>query len=199
MITTAWAFAVLLGIFASNACGSPGAHINPAVTLAMALMGNTPWDQVPVFVSAQFIGGFIGAILVYLHYMPHFKATEDGGTKLGVFSTGPAIRDWTNWLGEIFGTFMLVFSIVGIGKLGNLSDGFGPYLVAMVIWSLGLSLGGTTGYALNPARDLAPRIAHFLLPIPAKGDSDWSYAPIPAIGPLIGGGLAALFVLASGI
>ncbi|MDR1827466.1 MAG: aquaporin family protein, partial [Methylobacteriaceae bacterium] len=116
VITTAWAFAVLLGIFASNACGSPGAHINPAVTLAMALMNNTPWEQVPVFVSAQFIGGFIGAILVYLHYMPHFKATEDGATKLGVFSTGPAIRDWTNWLGEIFGTFMLVFSIVGIGK-----------------------------------------------------------------------------------
>lgn len=202
VITTGWAFAVLVGIFVSKACGSPGAHLNPSVTIAMAVMGSVAWDQTPVYIGAQMIGGFIGAILMYLHYLPHWKATEGKAEKLAVFCTGPAMRDpASNWLGEIIATFMLIFGIAaifspGVGLPADLSAGFGPLFVACLIWGIGLTLGGTTGYSMNAARDLSPRIVHFLLPIPNKGGSDWGYAPIGAVGPIIGAVLAALAYMA---
>lgn len=214
VITTGWAFAVLIGIFVSKACGSPAAHLNPSVTVGMAIMGGITWAQAPVFIAAQMIGGFLGAVIMYLHYLPHFKETEDPGAKLAVFSTAPAIRDpATNWLGEIIATFMLVFGIACIFSKGmgiaapvdapaelagvaagfnQIGSGFGPLFVAFLIWGIGLTLGGTTGYSMNAARDLSPRIVHAILPIPGKGDSDWGYAPIGAFGPIIGAVIAAI-------
>ena len=197
VITTGWAFAVLVGIFVSKACGSPGAHLNPSVTIGMAIM-NGGWETVPVYIAAQMIGGFLGACIMFFHYHPHFAQTEDQGAKLAVFCTGPAIRDpATNWLGEIIATFILIFGIAcifssGMALSGELSSGFGPLFVAFLIWGIGLTLGGTTGYSMNAARDLSPRIAHFLLPVPGKGDSDWGYASIAAVGPIIGAVIAAL-------
>ena len=190
VITTGWAFAVavpalIFGVYS-------GAHFNPALTLAFAVIGKISWIQVPVYLSGQFIGAFIGAVLVYIHYMDQFKATESKEDKLGVFCTGPAVRNYgINFVGEVIGTFVLVFGILGIGDQ-NLTNGIGTLFVGFLIWAIGLSLGGTTGYAINPARDLGPRIAHAVLPIPGKGDSDWGYSWIPILGPIVGAILGAL-------
>jgi len=179
VITLAWGLAVFSGV------------VNPAVTLGLAVAGKTPWDQVPAYWIAQFIGAFIGATLVFLHYYPHWAETEDPGLKLAVFCTGPAIRSplW-NLVSEIIGTFVLMFVILCFGA--NTAS-LGPLAVALLIVVIGLSLGGTTGYAINPARDLGPRIMHAILPIPGKGGSDWEYAWIPVVGPLLGGAIAGVF------
>lgn len=190
VITTGWAFAVaipalIFGVYS-------GAHFNPALTLAFAVIGKIAWSQVPIYIIAQFIGGFIGAVMVFMFNYEHFKATDNKDDKLGVFCTGPAIRNLKlNFLCEFIGTFVLVFGILGIGDQ-NLTNGMGTLFVGFLIWSIGLSLGGTTGYAINPARDLAPRLAHAILPIPGKRDSDWSYSWIPVIAPIVGGVLGAI-------
>jgi glycerol uptake facilitator protein len=205
VITAGWCFAVMSGIFVAQATGSPDAHINPAVTVAALLRGLDPVTGV-LYILGQFVGAFIGAILVWLAYLPHWEVTRDPGLKLGCFSTGPAIRNTgSNLITEIIGTFVLVFvvfSIFGNYQLGpdqNPATNLGPYLVASLVWGIGLSLGGPTGYAINPARDLAPRIAHQLLPIAGKGDSDWSYSWIPVVGPIIGGIIAALLANVVGV
>jgi glycerol uptake facilitator protein len=171
-----------------------GAHLNPAVTLGLASIGVTPWGDVPVYIAGEFVGAMVGAVLVFAAYMPHWAETEDPGLKLAVFSTGPAIRNYAlNLVTEIIGTAMLLFGVLAIG--GNKapgSSGLTPLLVGLLVFAIGLSLGGPTGYAINPARDLGPRIIHFLLPIPGKGTSDWSYAWVPVVGPIIGGILGAL-------
>lgn len=211
VITTGWAFAVMCGVFVAVATGSSGAEINPAVTVAVMIKGTLPVTEGIMHIIAQFIGAFLGAVLVYLHYLPHWSETPDPGLKLAVFSTGPAIRNTaTNLISEIIGTFVLLFVIFSIfgrlspGQIGTAVSalqgfpafgGLGPYLVAALVWGIGLSLGGPTGYAINPARDLGPRIAHAVLPIPGKGDSDWGYAWIPVVGPLIGGALAAVLAI----
>lgn len=196
VITTGWAFAVLCAVFTAIACGSPGAHLNPAVTLGVAVKTGD-FSHVMAFVSAQLLGAFLGAALVYLHYLPHWKETDDPRAKLGSFSTSPAIRNLPlNFISEVIGTFVLVF-VVGaifskkVSSVGPVA-GLGPFLVGSLVWGIGLSLGGTTGYAINPARDLGPRIAHAILPIPGKGSSDWGYALIPILGPLAGGAIAGL-------
>ncbi|MDX1412764.1 MAG: MIP/aquaporin family protein [Candidatus Promineifilaceae bacterium] len=200
VITTGWAFAVMTGVFVAQSTGSPGAHINPAVTVGLAVGGFFPWAQVPAFIVAQIIGAFLGAIIVFLAYYPHWRETEDSGLKLAVFSTGPAIRNvvWNN-ITEIIGTFVLVFGVWAI-FLGAYADNFagalGPFIVGALVWGIGLSLGGPTGYAINPARDLGPRIAHAILPIAGKGGSDWGYSWIPVVAPIIGGILAGLFMMA---
>jgi glycerol uptake facilitator protein len=194
VITTAWAFAVFAGVIVAGPV--TGAHINPAVTLAVFMNGG--FDQIGgigmalVYVAGQMLGAFLGAVLVFLHYKPHWEVTEDADLKLAVFSTGPAIRSplW-NLVSEIIGTFVLVFVIFSFSTTGSLAPaGLGALPVAFLVLVIGLALGGTTGYAINPARDLGPRIAHFLLPIPGKRDSDWGYSWIPVVGPLIGGALA---------
>ncbi len=191
VITMGWGLAVAVAAYAVGSIS--GAHLNPAVTLGLAVIGKFPWAQVPMYILAQFIGAFLGATLVWLHYLPHWGETEDKGLKLAVFSTGPAIRSTcANLISEIIGTFVLVLGILAIGA-NKMAEGFGPFLVGLLIVAIGLSLGGTTGYAINPARDLGPRIAHFVLPIKGKGDSDWGYAWIPVVGPVIGGVLGALF------
>lgn len=189
VITWAWAMAVFVGAY--SVASISGAHLNPAVTIGLAVAGSFDWGQVPVYIIAQFIGAFIGAVLVFLHYYPHWAETKDPGTKLAVFSTGPAIRNTTwNLVSEILGTFALMFGILMIPAAGwNLP---GPFTVALLVLLIGLALGGTTGYAINPARDLGPRIAHFVLPIPGKGDSDWGYSWIPVVGPVIGASIAAV-------
>ena len=169
-----------------------GAHLNPAVTLAFALSGSIGWDLAVVYWAAEMLGAFIGAVLVFLHYFPHWTETEDADLKLAVFSTGPAIRNtaWNLW-SEFLGTFVLVFVIfIIVGPMATGLAALGPLPVALLVVVIGLSLGGTTGYAINPARDLGPRIAHFLLPIPGKRDSDWSYSWIPVVGPLLGAAVA---------
>jgi glycerol uptake facilitator protein len=187
VITTGWAFAVMVGVFVAGAFGSPDGHINPAVTLwAVLSSGDT---SKLIYIPAQFLGAFVGAILVYIQYLPHWKETEDKGFKLGIFCTGPAIRHaGANLVSEIIGTVVL---LVGVGSIFSktnpaLAGGLGPFLVGGLVWGIGLSLGGTTGYAINPARDLAPRLAHALLPIAGKGGSDWGYSWIPVVGPFIG-------------
>lgn len=213
VITAGWAFAVMAGVFVSTATGSPGAELNPAVTIAVLVRGQMDVTTAFLHILAQFLGAIIGATLVWLHYLPHWGETPDPGLKLAAFSTGPAIRNTlTNLISEIIGTFVLLFVIFSIfgklspGQVGTAVSGLqgfpafgglGPLLVGSLVWGIGLSLGGPTGYAINPARDLGPRIAHALLPIEGKGDSDWSYAWIPVVGPIIGGILAA--VLAMGI
>lgn len=191
VITLAWGLAVAIAIYAVG--GVSGAHLNPAVTIGLALIGKFPWENVPTYILAQMIGAFLGAVLVWLHYLPHWKETEDTDLKLAVFSTGPAIRSkGANLLSEIIGTFVLVLGILAIGA-NKFTDGLNPLIVGFFIVSIGLSLGGTTGYAINPARDLGPRIAHFVLPITGKGSSDWGYAWIPVVGPILGGVMGALF------
>ncbi len=198
VITAGWAFAVMAGVFTAAALGSPGADINPAVTIAVLLRGGYDVTTAIFHIIAQMIGAIIGAILVWLHYMPHWGETEDPGLKLAVFSTGPAIRNTgTNLISEIIGTFVLVFVIFCIfaangAANGSPAPGLAPYLVGALVWGIGLSLGGPTGYAINPARDLGPRIVHAILPIPGKGDSDWGYSWIPVVGPIVGGIIAAL-------
>lgn len=203
VITTGWAFAVLIGIFVAKACGSPAAYINPAFAIGMAVKSGD-WTGLGPAIAGDMLGAIFGGLLVYLHYLPHWKETEDADLKLAVFCTGPAIRNaGANMISEIIGTFALTFAIGSIFSKGaaphGIGDGMGPYLVAALVWGLGLSLGGTTGYAINPARDLGPRIAHAILPIPGKGSSDWGYAPIPVIGPIIGAVLAGLAMIAVGI
>ncbi len=198
VITIGWALAVMCGVFTAIACGSPGAHINPAVTLGFALRTHD-FSQVLPFFAAQLCGAFIGAMIVWVHFLPHWRETPDTSAKLAVFSTGPAIRNYpANFLSEAIGTFVLVFIVSAIFSknvaAAGPAAGLGPYLVGSLVWGIGLSLGSTTGYAINPARDLGPRIAHTLLPIAGKGASDWSYALIPIFGPLAGGALAGLLV-----
>jgi glycerol uptake facilitator protein len=197
VITTGWA----LGVFAGVVIAGPysGAHLNPAVTIALAIAGKFSWAKVPMYILAQFIGAMIGALLVWLMYRDHFYATKDPGSKAAVFCTSPAIKNVVNNLvSEVIGTFVLLFVIfyftngelgasktpIGLGSLGALP-------VALLVWAIGLSLGGTTGYAINPARDLGPRIMHAILPIPEKGSSGWGYAWVPVAGPIIGSAVAA--------
>lgn len=185
VITTAWAIAVAIPVFIFG--GISGAHINPAVTIALAVTGAFEWAQVPTYISAQLIGAFLGAVLVWLTYLPHWKETEDQATKLGVFATGPAIRNLgANFICEFLGTALLLFGLLGLGQ-AEMVAGVSALAVGLLIFVLGLSLGGPTGYAINPARDLMPRIAHFVLPIEGKGDSDWGYAWVPVLGPILGG------------
>jgi glycerol uptake facilitator protein len=190
VITAGWAFAVTFGIFTAKAFGANG-ELNPVGPLAAIVQGKGSVTDNLAMIAGEFLGAFCGATLVWLHYLPHWAETPDQGAKLAVFCTGPAIRDpMSNLFGEMLGTFMLVFvaSAVGQARLGDLS----PAVVGMVVWAIGLSLGATTGYAINPARDLAPRLAHALLPIAGKGDSDWRYAWVPVVGPCVGGVLGAL-------
>lgn len=191
VITFGWGLGVAMAVYAVG--GISGAHLNPAVTMGLATVGMFPWADVPMYIVAQMLGAFLGGVVVYLHYLPHWAATEDKGAKLAVFSTGPAIRSTgANLISEIIGTFVLVLGILAIGA-NKFTDGLNPLIVGLLIVVIGLSLGGTTGYAINPARDLGPRIAHFVLPIAGKGDSDWGYSWIPVVGPIIGGVLGGLF------
>lgn len=189
-IVLGWGIAVTVAVYISGFMS--GAHLNPAVTLAMAAIGSLPWSQVVTYLVAQFLGAMLGALVLYLHYYPHWKETKDAGTILACFSTGPAIRHtWSNLFGEALGTAVLVITVMAIGP-NKVAAGFGPIIVGFVVMAVGFSLGATTGYAINPARDLGPRIMHALLPIPNKGDSDWSYAWTPVLGPILGGVAGAL-------
>ncbi|WP_066047944.1 MIP/aquaporin family protein [Robertmurraya korlensis] len=191
VITLAWGLAVTMAVFAVGSIS--GAHLNPAVTVALAVNGSFPWADVPSYIIAQLLGAIIGATFVFFHYLPHWKGTEDAGTKLGVFATSPAIpHTFSNVFSEMFGTFILVLGLLFIGA-NNFTEGLNPIAVGLLIVVIGMSLGGTTGYAINPARDLGPRIAHFLLPIPGKGGSNWAYSWIPVVGPILGGALGAVF------
>jgi glycerol uptake facilitator protein len=200
VITAAWAFAVFVGVVVAGPIS--GAHLNPAVTFGLAVTGGITWGMVPEYLIGEFIGAFIGAILVTIHYWDHFKATDDAGLKLAVFSTGPNIRNYPlNFISEVIGTFVLVFVILTFGTNGSdtgvtIAKGgmaaLGALPVALLVFVIGMSLGGTTGYAINPARDLGPRIIHAILPIPGKGGSDWGYSWVPVVGPIVGGVLAAL-------
>jgi glycerol uptake facilitator protein len=189
VITLGWGMAVFAGVYVA---AKSGGHLNPAVTIAIASLGNLPWSEVPVYIAAQFLGAFIGSLLVWLAYKQHFDETPDGETKRAVFCNTPAIRNPVyNIITEIIGTFALVFGalmLVPSAAVGSLS----ALPVALLVLAIGLGLGGPTGYAINPARDLGPRIIHFLLPLKNKGSSDWGYAWIPVIGPIIGGLLGAL-------
>jgi len=201
VITTAWALAVFVGVLV--AARYSGAHINPAVTIGLALGGEFEWALVPEYILAQFLGAFIGATLVWITYKDHYKATEDKSAILATFSTAPAIRKpFSNLITEAIGTFILVFVVfyitgaeietdgtpIGLGSIGAIPVGF-------LVWVIGLSIGGPTGYAINPARDLGPRIMHAILPIKNKGKSDWEYSWVPVIGPILGGALAAALYL----
>lgn len=201
VITTGWAFAVAVAVYAVGQFPA-GAHLNPAVTLGVVMAGDSGINasEFVQYIGGQLVGAMIGATLVYIHYLPHWKETADPGLKLAVFSTGPAIRNTaTNVISEIIGTFVLVFGVLAVGHHFSggskatpdlqtaFSNGITPLIVGILVWGIGLSLGGPTGYAINPARDLGPRIMHAVLPIPGKGSSDWSYAWIPVIGPIIGG------------
>jgi glycerol uptake facilitator len=202
VITTAWAFAVLCGIFTAILCGSSDAHLNPAITLAFAIK-NQDYSKLLPYFCAQTAGAFSGALLVWLHYLPHWPETESSEAKRSVFCTTPAIRQpLANLLCEIIGTVVLILVAGAMSSKLVLStgaaNGLSPYLISCLVWGIGLSLGGTTGYALNPARDLGPRFAHFVLPVAGKGKSDWPYAPIPILGPAIGALLAGLFLRALG-
>ncbi len=213
VITTAWAMAVFVGAYSVAAIS--GAHLNPAVTIGLATAGAfgttffTGWQDVPIYIICQFIGAFIGATLVWLAYLPHWEPTADKALKLAVYSTGPAIRNpVTNLITEIIGTFVLLFGIFTIkGATMQQATGaavpinlgaLGIIPVAFLVWVIGLSLGGPTGYAINPARDLGPRIMHTVLPIAGKGESDWGYSWIPVVGPIIGAIIAALIYVALG-
>ena len=191
VITIAWGLAVTMGVYAAG--NVSGAHLNPAVTLGFASIGELPWAKVPVYISAQIIGAIIGAAIVFFNYLPHWSRTEDNTTKLAVFATIPAIRrPLSNLVSEIIGTTVLVMGLLFIGA-NEFTEGLNPLIVGALIIAIGMSLGGTTGYAINPARDLGPRIAHALLPIPGKGGSDWSYAWVPIVGPVFGGIYGAIF------
>jgi glycerol uptake facilitator protein len=201
VITTAWALAVFVGVVIAGPYS--GAHLNPAVTIALALAGKFAWSKVAGYIVAQLVGAMLGSTLVWLVYKDHFKLGDDQAGKLACFGTGPAIRNTTsNLISEIVGTFVLLFVIfyvtepqigpqktpIGMGSIGAIP-------VAFLVWVIGLSLGGTTGYAINPVRDLGPRIMHSILPVSGKGNSDWQYAWIPVIGPIIGAAIAAILFL----
>lgn len=196
VITAGWAFAVLSGVLVATALGAPG-ELNPAVTIANVIGGTRTSADTIAHIAAQLLGAISGAKLVWLHYLPHWRITHDQGRILACFSTGPAIRTpGANLLSEVIGTFVLVLVATSIGAAAAAgatpATNLTPALVAALVWGIGLSLGGTTGYAINPARDLGPRIAHALLPIAGKGSSDWGYAWIPVLGPVLGASLAAL-------
>jgi glycerol uptake facilitator protein len=194
-ITFAWGLAVMVPAFIFGAAS--GAHFNPALTIALAIDGTIGWDVVPIYIAGQFIGAFIGAVLVYILFKAQFDATEEAGAKLGVFSTGPSVPNTgLNFLSEMIGTFVLVFAIKGIGQVTGIAGGLSNFLVFGIIVSIGMSLGGLTGYAINPARDLGPRIAHAILPIKGKGDSNWGYAWIPVVAPIVGAIIAVLLYAA---
>jgi len=191
VITTAWAMAVFVGVYAVAAVS--GAHINPAVTIGLAVAGKFSWANVPIYIIGQFIGAFIGATLVWLAYLPHWAETESKAAKLAVFCTGPAIRNLpANLVTEIIGTFVLVFGVLCIRGAATDLGSLSAIPVAFLVWVIGLALGGPTGYAINPARDLGPRIMHFILPVAGKGGSDWGYSWVPVVGPILGGVIAAL-------
>ncbi|GJM28102.1 MAG: glycerol uptake facilitator protein [Cyclobacteriaceae bacterium] len=191
VITFGWGLAVALAVYAVG--GISGAHINPAVTLGLAFAGEFAWELVPYYIIAQMIGAVTGAALVWIHYLPHWKLTSQADLKLAAFATAPAVpRTWANLVSEMIGTFVLVLGLLFIGA-NQFTEGLNPLVVGLLIFSIGLSLGGTTGYAINPARDLGPRIAHAILPVAGKGPSDWRYSWIPVIGPVIGGVYGALF------
>ena len=190
-ITFAWGLAVMIPAYIFGAAS--GASFNPALTLALAIDGSFDWAMVPGYIIAQFAGAFVGAILVYLLFKGQFDATEEAKTKLGVFCTSPSIPNkGLNILSEAIGTFVLVFAIKGIANVGEIAGGLDKFLVFGIIVSVGMSLGGLTGYAINPARDLGPRLAHAILPIKGKGDSNWGYAIVPLVGPIIGAVAAVL-------
>ncbi len=202
-ITTGWAIGVFAGVAVASAMGDPDAHLNPAVTLGSVLMtGNA--SRLLTYIPAQILGAFLGAVLVWIHYKPHWAATGDAGLKFACFATTPAIRNplW-NFLSEVLGTFILVLVAAALFSRrvspGGLAPGLGPVLLGSLVWGIGLSLGGSTGYAINPARDLGPRLAHFLLPIPGKQGSEWNYSWVPILGPLAGAAVAALFVRLFGV
>lgn len=185
VITVGWALAVSFAVYAVG--GVSGAHLNPAVTLALAATGQFEWAKVGIYLSGQMLGAMLGAALVYLHYLPHWARTEDAGAKLAVFCTAPAIRHTPgNFISEFIGTFVLMFGLSALGA-NRFAEGLNPLVVGALVLAIGHSLGGTTGYAINPARDLGPRIVHALLPIPGKGGSDWGYAWIPVLAPILGG------------
>jgi glycerol uptake facilitator protein len=190
-ITTGWGLAVALGVYTVGWVS--GGHINPAVTIGLAAVGDFEWHLVPGYVAFQILGGFAGAVLVYLAYMDHFAQTDDPATKRAVFSTGPEIRNFAkNFVTEVIGTAMLVMGVLGVLNENNQIGALGALIVGFIVWAIGLGLGGPTGFAINPARDLGPRIAHALLPIPGKGDSDWSYGlVVPIFGPIVGGVIGA--------
>lgn len=190
VIVMGWGLAVTFAIYAVGSYS--GAHINPAVTFALAFNGSFPWADVPAYCLAQLLGAFAGATLMWLHYLPHWKATEDKGAKLAIFCTGPAIRSTIpNFISEFIGTMVLIMGLLFIGA-NSFAEGLNPLVVGALITVIGFGLGGTTGFAINPARDLGPRLAHFILPIAGKGPSDWSYSWIPVLGPLTGGIAGAL-------
>ena len=202
-ITTAWALAVFAGIFVAAALGDKDGHLNPASTIASVLMSGHP-ERLWTYIPAQILGAFTGATLVWIFYLPHWRVTENAADKRGCFCTSPAIRSLANnFVCEVIATFVLIlvatsFSSKRIAPVG-IPPGIGPILVGGLVWSIGLSLGGTTGYAINPARDFGPRLAHALLPIAGKGHSDWSYSWVPVLGPIAGAALAALFINWSGM
>jgi len=207
VITFGWAMAVAVAVYCMGQFS--GAHINPAVTISLAVTNQFDWALVPGYIIAQFLGAFVGGVIVWLAYLPHWEETEDAGLKLGVFCTAPAIYNTpANVVTEIIGTFVLVFGISGIvanagavpGDLAAvIASGLNPLLLGLLVLGIGLSLGGPTGYAINPARDLGPRIAHAVLPIAGKGGNDWGYSWIPVVGPIIGGIIGAvLFTLLFG-
>ena len=196
VVTTGWGFGVLCGVLTAQAFGSPGAHLNPAITLSSAIISGD-FSQLPVFWVAQVLGAMAAATLTWLFFYPHWELTPEHGAKLGVFCTNPAVAHLpSNVLGEITGTFVLVLVAGAISSRGvapaGPAPGLGPWLVASLVWGIGLSLGSTTGYAINPARDFGPRLMHFLLPIAGKGPSNWRYALVPVLGDLSGAALAAL-------
>ncbi|TGK12111.1 aquaporin family protein [Leptospira fletcheri] len=196
VITAGWAFAVLIGILTANAFGSPDAHLNPAVTLAFAIQSGD-FSKLVSYTTAQILGAFFGSVFVTLHYLPHWKETKDPLRILAIFSTEPAIRHkFSNFFSEFLGTFVLILGVYAIfsPQIKGLTSHLGAFLVGLLVWSIGLSMGGTTGYAINPARDFGPRLAHFLLPIPGKGSSRWEYAWIPILAPLCGAALAGMLL-----
>ena len=192
VITFGWGMAVMVAVFAVGQFS--GAHINPAVTVGFAVAGTTEWGDVPEYFAGEFVGAFIGATLVWLAYLDHWRETEDPGLKLACFSTAPAIRNpVSNIITEVIGTFVLVFGVLAFfANEATAATGLGGLIVGLLVLGIGLSLGGPTGYAINPARDLGPRIMHAILPIAGKGDSDWSYAWVPVVGPIIGAVLAGV-------
>lgn len=191
VITFGWGMAVMVGVLAIGQFS--GAHLNPAVTLGFAIAGTIEWGDVPEYFAGEFVGAFIGATLVWLSYMDHWRETEDPGLKLACFCTAPAIRNpINNLITEIIGTFVLVFGVLAFfADEATAATGLGGLLVGLLVFSIGLSLGGPTGYAINPARDLGPRIMHAILPVAGKGGSDWGYSWVPVVGPMIGGAIAA--------
>jgi glycerol uptake facilitator protein len=190
VVTTAWGLAVAIGAYTTGWVS--GAHLNPAVTIGFAAIGDLDWALVPGYIIAQILGAFVGAVLVYLTYKDHFAVTDDADAKLGIFCTAPAIRNTgSNLITEAIGTAMLVIGLMGINHGNNNVGALSALLAGFLVWVIGLSLGGPTGYAINPARDFGPRLAHAILPIPGKRDADWGYAWIPIVGPIIGGVLGA--------